>query len=300
MVDFVLGFLKINDVKYEENRLLRDFSPVKIGGIARLIVYPENEWALIDTVRFLENKNIQYKILGRMSNVLPPDDEYTDVLIKTDKMSSLNVNSNKIYASAGVCLPYIAAKSVGLELSGIEELSGIPGSIGGAICGNAGAFGREISEIVSFVRCYDVYSGEVFSLPPEKCCFAYRDSIFKNESLVILGVELSLTSSTMTEVRKRIYSFREKRMASQPVHSGSLGSTFKRTSDGVSAAYYIDRCGLKGYSIGDAQVSLKHAGFIVNTGSATARDYLLLMNHISDAVKEQFKVELEPEIKILN
>lgn len=299
MIEYLIGFLKMNDVEYAENRLLRDFSSVGIGGRAPIIVFPNNIPKLCNTVYFLEKQKIKYKILGRMSNILPPDDYYSCAIIKTDKMSGFSIKDNKIVVCAGVSLPYLAYKTSEEGLSGLEELSGIPGSLGGSILGNAGAFGREISDLVLSVTCYDSQNDKIITLSNDECDFSYRYSVFKDNGLVILSAELSLISATSEKTKARIDEVRKTRALTQPVGEKSLGSTFKRTADGISAAMLIDKCGLKGYSIGGAQISTKHAGFIVNTGSACAHDYISLMEYARHKVKEKFNIALNEEIEII-
>ncbi len=299
MTDFLIGFLKMNDVEYAENRLLRDFSSVGIGGTARIIAFPKTEKQFCETISFLEKSKIGYKILGRMSNVLPPDDDYSCAIIKTDKMSSFSIRDNKMIVCAGASLPYLAYKVSREGLSGLEELSGIPGSLGGSIIGNAGAFGREISDSVLSVTCYDSQNDKIITLSNGECDFSYRYSAFKENELVILSAELSLISASREKTKARIEEVRRARSLTQPVGEKSLGSTFKRTADGISAAMLIDKCGLKGYSIGGAQISTKHAGFIVNTGLATASDYISLMEYTRRKVKEKFNIDLNEEIEII-
>lgn len=299
MVEFLIGFLKMNDVEYAENRLLRDFSSVGIGGMAPIIAFPDNTSKLCNIVCFLEKQKIKYKILGRMSNVLPPDDDCSCAIIKTDKMSSFSIKDNKIVACAGTSLPYLTYKVSREGLSGLEELSSIPGSLGGSILGNAGAFGREISDLVLSVTCYDSQNNKIITLSNGECDFSYRYSAFKENGLVILSAELSLLSATGEKTKARIDEVRRARSLTQPVGEKSLGSTFKKTADGISAAMLIDKCGLKGYSIGGAQISTKHAGFIVNTGLATASDYISLMEYTRRKVKEKFNIDLNEEIEII-
>lgn len=299
MVEFLIGFLKMNDVEYAENRLLRDFSSVGIGGMAPIIAFPDNTPKLCNIVCFLEKQKIKYKILGRMSNILPPDDDCSYAIIKTDKMSGFSIKDNKIVACAGTSLPYLTYKASREGLSGLEELSGIPGSLGGSILGNAGAFGREISDLVLSVTCYDSQNDKIITLSNGECDFSYRYSAFKENGLVILSAELSLISATGEKTKARIEEVRRARSLTQPVGEKSLGSTFKRTTDGISAAMLIDKCGLKGYSIGGAQISTKHAGFIVNTGLATASDYISLMKYTRRKVKEKFNIDLNEEIEII-
>ena len=299
MEEILKDFLKINDVKFKEDFLLKNISPIKIGGLASLVVYPQSEDVFVSLVQFLQKIKIRYKIIGRMSNILPRDESFSKVIIKTDLMRDVFINEEYIICSAGVSLSLLSKYAMSAELSGLEELSGIPGSLGGAILGNAGAFGREISDLVYSVRVYDPEINEIFYLNNKKCCFSYRKSIFQNSGLVILGATLKLSKANTSDILLKIENLRQMRIKTQPTNMPSLGSTFKRPFEGESAGRLIDMCSLRGFSIGGAQISEKHAGFIVNTGDATSRDYLSVMNYASERVFERFGIELIKEIEIL-
>ncbi len=299
MIRETLDFLKMNDVKYKENFPLSLISPVKIGGEATILVYPKTQDELIEIVDFLGKTKIKHKIVGRMSNVLPPDDKYSGIIIRTDFISRYHIKGTSVEASAGVSLPYLAKITADSGLSGLEELSGIPGSIGGAIRGNAGAFGREISQLVSRITVYDTKTSSFDRLKAEKVCFDYRSSSLMAENLVILSVKLSLSRSDKSKTNYLIQRYREKRIATQPVGQASLGSVFKRPYRDVSAAKLIDECGLKGKKVGGAKISEKHAGFIVNVGGATAADYLTLVEYAKDKVYEKFGILIEREIEVI-
>ena len=292
-------FFKLNDVKYKGNYQLSLISPIKIGGNARYVAYPDKVNKLIKVVDFLRKNKIRYKIIGRMSNTLPPDDDYDGVIIRTDSMSKYHLNRMSLYAESGASLPFLAKVCADLGFSGFEELSGIPGSLGGAIRGNAGAFGREISNLVSRVTVYNFRSEIIEHLKAEKLCFDYRSSSLMNENIIILSARLNLTRSDKFTVNRLIEDYREKRMATQPVGQASLGSTFKRPMKDVHAAKLIDECGLKGHKIGGAKISEKHAGFIVNIGGATAVDYLSLVEFAQKQVYEKFGIMLEKEIEVI-
>ena len=295
----ILDFLKMNDVEYRENVKLADISPVKIGGMARIIAYPDNNDKLIKLLRFLESVKIKYKILGRMSNILPLDEEYVGIIVKTDRIAYLSFKDGRIVASCGVSIPSLGQQLCSLGLSGFEPLSGIPGSIGGSILGNAGAFGREISDLVSSVTAYHIDSGSTVVFSAIECGFDYRNSIFKNGEYLILTASFDLSLCDEASIRTAMNGFREARRATQPIGIPSLGSTFKRPSIDVSAAKLIDNCELKGFRIGDAVISQKHAGFIVNEGNAKASDYLFLADFAAKKVKEKYNVFLEREIEVL-
>ena len=295
----IIEFLKMNDVKYKENVNLKEISPIKIGSNADILVYPNDESELINTLRFIQRLEFPYKILGRMSNALPPNERYEPVIIKTDFMNSFGLSGNKLAVSAGVGLPYICSHLANLGFSGFEQLSGIPGSIGGALVGNAGAFGREISDVVDCIKAMDVMSGEIYVFSKGEAEFSYRSSAFCGSNFVIISASLNLKEADPQQIRSTINKYRHMRLERQPVGEPSLGSTFKRPNQNISAAKLIDECGLRGYKIGGAMVSHKHAGFIVNRGNATSQDYKLLCTHIQKCVYNKFSISLEPEVEFL-
>ncbi|MBQ8303018.1 MAG: UDP-N-acetylmuramate dehydrogenase [Clostridia bacterium] len=289
----------MNDVEYKENVMLAAMSPIRIGNEARFIAYPNNIDILTKLVRFLEKIKIRYKILGRMSNVLPPDEKYDGIIVKTDRISKISVKGRTVVAFCGASMPVLGQKLCSVGLSGFEPLSGIPGSIGGAILGNAGAFGREVSDLVSSVSAYHIDSGTSVVINASECEFGYRNSFFKNGEYLILAVKLDLSFCDEASIKSAMNGFKDKRRITQPIGKPSLGSTFKRPSTDVSAAKLIDDCGLKGFRIGDAVISAKHAGFIVNDGCAKASDYLSLADFAAERVKEKYNVFLEREIEVL-
>lgn len=299
MVGDVIRFLKMNEVEYKENSLLALVSPVKIGGYATLIAFPDNTEKLIKLSCFLDEIKYRYKILGRMSNVLMPDKKYDGLVIRTDRMRCYELNGDEITVSAGASLPYIALLLQRCGLSGFERLSGIPGSIGGGIVGNAGAFGSEISHALLSVAAYIPRERCVVHLKAEECGFSYRNSVFKSGEYILLSAEFRLVSSDPVTVMNEMTRCRELRLASQPTDMPSLGSSFKRPSADYSAAYLIDNCGLKGKRIGGAQISEKHAGFIINVGGATAKDYIALLDLAADSVLKKYSVHLEREVEIV-
>ena len=299
MREELLDFLKMNDVEIKENIRLCGLSPIKIGGEADIVVYPNSLNQLIDLLHFLKKIKIRYKILGRMSNVLPPDEKYTPLIIKTDLLNAISVNDQSVTLHAGVSIPRLSAMLTSAGLSGLEPLSGIPGSIGGAILGNAGAFGREISELVEYVTVFDKSEESIIRIAPNVAEFGYRNSVFKRLPIVIFQVKLKLTRSDTQSVSAEVERYKAIRREKQPVGTPSLGSTFKRPKDGIYAAKLIDECGLKGFSIGGAQISEKHAGFIVNRGGASAKDYLAIADYAQKCVKNKFGIGLEREVEIL-
>ena len=292
----ILWCLKMNDVEHKENYPLSEISAIRIGGKADLVVYPKSEKELICLVNRLLEKEIKFKILGRMSNVLPSDEGYRGVVIRTDRLKEYAIEGEVATVASGVGIPYLAAKTAELGLSGLEQLSGIPCSLGGAIFGNAGAFGREMGDLIRSVRAFSIREGKIIDFSVEKCIFSYRSSIFKSGEHVILSAVLKFLKSDENTVKESIHKYRKMRLDTQPHGLLSLGSTFKRPQ-GDSAGRMIDECGLKGYTIGGAQISEKHAGFIVNIGNASAEDYKNLAEYAQGAVYQRFGTRLEYEIE---
>ncbi len=300
MFEYVREYLKINDVEYKENFKLRNISPIKIGGNAKIVAYPDTEEKIVSLTSFCTKIGSKYKILGRMSNVLPPDNEYCGVIVRTDRLSLVRFDNESISAEAGASLPHIASLAADCGIGGFEELSGIPGSVAGAVVGNAGAFGREISDVLVSVKCYFPDEGILQNFTSKNMDFAYRHSIIKNKNCLVLSCVFEGKTSSVDEVKSRLATFRDERNKRQPTDKPSLGSTFKRPCDGVSAGALIDACGLKGFSVGGAAISTKHAGVIVNLGGASAADYIEVAEKAQGEVYRRFQVNLEKEIEIFN
>lgn len=299
MTEEILGFLQKTVVEYKEQVELNKLSSVRIGARANFVAYPDNEEKLIELVRFLRKNKIRHKILGRMTNVLPGDNFYDGVVIKTDRLNGFFINNDKINVSSGVSLPRLSRIAAEASLMGLEKLSGIPGSVGGAISGNAGAYGREISELVISVRVLDMDTGSVHIFKSEDMSFAYRSSLVDGKDYVILSAELGLTPSDRCWIYSAMRRYSHMRRESQPVDKPSLGSVFKRPSPCVYPWKLIDGVGLRGFRIGDAQVSEKHAGFIINLGNAKSSDFLSVVEQVEQSVFSTYGIRLSREFKIL-
>lgn len=299
MLESLLEYLKIKDVKYKESIKLSGLSPIRIGGFARIIILPQNIAELVDALQFLREEKVKTKIVGGMSNLLPDDSGYDGVLIKTDLIREVEISGNEITAGCGASLFRIARLTSEQGLSGFEELSGIPGRVGGAVYMNAGAYGREISDLVTECDVYDKDSRERVKLTPSQMCFSYRESLLSKQNRILLSAKFRLIEASSREIIHRIGVLKEKRMSSQPMEMPSLGSAFKRPRAEVSAGELIDKCGLRGFSIGGAGISEKHAGFIVNLGGATSLDVKRLIGLAEHRVYEKFGVRLQKEIEFL-
>lgn len=269
------------------------------GGKVAKVVYPSDGYSLSRAVGMLGEKVVpggEKVVLGGATNVLFPDGGYGGVAVSTSAVKDVLRKGSRVYCGAGVRLPDLVNRCAGYGLSGLEQLSGIPGSAGGAIAMNAGAFGREIAELVTRVDAVTA-DGEVVALSRYALAPGYRHTCIAEKGLTVLGAELALTPSSEKEIRTSMQEYRLRRQKSQPAGK-SLGSVFKRV-DGISAGYYIERVGLKGERRGGAEISQKHANFIVNTGGATGADFLFLAELAKRRVFDKFGITLEYEVIFL-
>ena len=300
MLEYVLEYLKAKDVEYKENIKLSDISPIRIGGYAKIVILPRNIPELLDAFKFCSREKVKVKIIGGMSNILPEDSGYDGIIIKTDKLKNVEFSGDEIVAECGASISRVAAASAEHGLSGFEELSGIPGRVGGAIYMNAGAYGREISDILSECTIYDVDSAEITVLSSDQLHFSYRKSDLSSGNFVLLSAKFHLSEDLTDNISQRMKEFGQRRRSSQPTNMPSLGSVFKRPDPNRSAGELIDKCGLRGFSIGGAGISEKHAGFIVNLGGATAGEVKSLMTIAERTVYEKFGIRLQREIEFLD
>ena len=248
-------------------------------------------------IKFLRNKNYIFYILGNGSNVLVSDKGIRGCVVHLgENLSKVKVNETKIEAEPGALLSDIAKIALENKLTGLEELSGIPGSIGGAVAMNAGAYDREMKDVVVSVNAINE-AGNVIKLDKEALEFGYRKSIIIEKGYIITSITLNLQNGNKDDVLNRMEKYRVLRTSKQPIDYPSAGSIFKRP-EGAYASLLIKESNLMGERIGGAEVSEKHAGFIINKGEARASDVYKLMNKIKESVKTYFNVTLEPEIKL--
>ena len=287
-------FCEKNSIPYKENVDAKKISTFKIGGNIPYVVYPDNSEKSSVIIRYLLERSIPFRAVGNCSNILFPDEQLDYILIKTDKLNELTVEDEFIICGAGVLLAKVASVALKSNLTGMERLFGIPGTIGGAVVMNAGAYGSEMSHIVYETEYIDRY-GEVKTILNNDHCFGYRKSVFSDSGFVT-KVKIKLQHGVYDTIRQEMNDCSFKRIASQPLNLPSAGSVFKRP-EGYFAGKLIQDCGLKGYKVGGAQVSEKHAGFIVNINNATSDDVKKLINIIQATVSDKFGVMLETEIK---
>ena len=294
----LFDFLIKKDVKYNINQPMAQYTSVRIGGCASVVAFPKTEAQLVDLVRYLTENEVEYRVVGRMTNILPCDSECEGVLISTKLMDRYTCRGTTVVAECGVPVSSLILRCARLNLGGLESLYAIPGSLGGMIVSNAGAYGAEIGDFVKSVRAYLPEVDRVQTIGREKLDFSYRSSVFLQKYMIIISAELEFCESSFEIISDRLGKIRDKRSLSQPIDQPSLGSVFKK-ADGVSAGQIIDQCGLKGLSVGGAMVSPKHAGFIVNTGDATASDFRELINLVKQEVYRQRGILLEEEIHLM-
>lgn len=279
-----------------ENEPMSAHTSFRIGGAADIFVTVKSTDQLVSLIRAANNTNTPYMIMGNGSNMLVGDGGIRGIVIQIG-MADIEVSAETINAGAGALMSRIAAAAAGAGLSGCEPLSGIPGSLGGAIYMNAGAYGGELKDIVKTVTYVDD-SGNLHTVDGADCGFGYRTSIFTSGGKYIVSAGLELRKGNEKEIRAAMADYNKRRSDKQPLAFPSAGSVFKRP-EGYFAGGLIEDAGLKGYSIGGAEVSKKHAGFIINTGGATAADVLALIEYIKKTVKDKFDVELEPELRLI-
>ena len=273
---------------------------LRIGGPADFLVQPDTEEALCETVRRCRQEEIPYFILGNGSNLLVKDGGYRGVIIQFGKALGQvrrEEGSREIEAGSGAMLSAVSRQAAAWELTGMEFASGIPGSIGGAVFMNAGAYGGEMKQIVKSVRLL-LPDGRLEERSGEAMNFGYRYSISQEDESIILGTRLALENGDPKQIRETMQQLKEKRTAKQPLDLPSAGSTFKRPQ-GYFAGKLIEDARLRGFQIGGAQVSEKHCGFVVNRGGATAQDFIRLTDEVARIVKERFGVTLELEVRVL-
>lgn len=270
----------------------------RVGGEAECMIMIEKEEELIKLVPYLNHIGHEYFILGNGSNLLVGDKGYRGIIIKiADGMNEIKIENNRITVQAGALLIQTAIAARDAGLTGMEFASGIPGSIGGGIVMNAGAYDGEMKQITESVKVMDK-EGNILVLDNETMEFGYRTSIIKSRPFIVLEVTLCLKEGDKAKIQEKMDELAEKRRSKQPIGYPSAGSTFKRP-EGYFAGKLIMDAGLRGYSIGGARVSDKHCGFIINTGSATAADIKEVIEEVQERVKERFKVTLEPEVIFL-
>ncbi len=292
----IATFLPEMEVKMAEP--MSKHTSFRIGGPAEVMAFPKSVEELAALLKVAKKHGIKPAILGAGTNVLAPDEGMKGLVIclkdSLSGMEQLTENTIRIYA--GVTMTRMANFAASLGLSGLEFAHGIPGTVGGGVYMNAGAYGGEICQVCTQVAVMDM-DGNQKLLSNEEMGFSYRNSRIQGENAIVLFADFALMSQPEVAIREKMQELAAKRRASQPLDLPSAGSAFKRPVGGFAGAL-IEQAGLKGYRVGGAAISTKHAGFAVNLGGATARDVQLLLQQVSDIVFEKFNIRLEPEVRI--
>lgn len=292
-----MDFLEtISKIEYRENEEMSRHTTFKIGGAAKYFIIPKDREELIKVLKAVRLCGIRYTVLGRGSNVLFSDGGYDGAVITTEKLTAVSVSGNSITCEAGASFTQCAATARDNSLAGLEFAYGIPGFVGGAVFMNAGAYGGEVSQVLKRSTYYDIEKDETVTIDISEHEFGYRESVYrKHPEWVILSAEFQLPSGNFDEIKEKMDSHMEARRTKQPLEYPSAGSVFKRCQ-GHYTGQMIEELGLKGFRIGGAEISEKHAGFIVNRGCATAEDVMNLVDFIKEKVKEGFGCDLECEL----
>ena len=295
-LEYLSSFMDKEDIRINEP--MSKHTSFRVGGPAKIFLIVHSEEVLSRILIEVKERNLPYFMLGNGSNLLVSDQGYDGVMLYLgEEFAGIEVKGTGIRAGAAAFLGKIARKALEEELTGLEFAAGIPGSLGGGVVMNAGAYGGELSQVVTKVRAMNT-DGEVVILEKEELLLGYRTSVFKKESYVILEVFMELRKGDKQEILGKMDEYTKARIEKQPLEYPSAGSTFKRP-EGYFAGKLIMDAGLRGYQVGGAQVSEKHCGFVINKGNATATDIRILMRDVAKKVKEQFGVDLEAEVILL-
>ena len=277
---------------------MKNHTTFRIGGPADALALPKTPEEVAEVVRFCHEHAQPYYVLGNGSNLLVSDEGYRGLVLQLYRnFNDIQVNGETITVQSGAMLAAVARTAYQTGLTGLEFASGIPGTIGGAVVMNAGAYGGEMKNVLKEVTVL-TKEGEVLVIPAKALELGYRTSVIPKNGWIVLGAVLQLKKGDQEQILARMEELKEQRITKQPLDLPSAGSTFKRP-EGYFAGKLIQDAGLMGYSIGGAMVSDKHAGFVVNKGGATAKDVLDLIKYVQDTVEEKFGVKLEPEVRLI-
>ena len=280
------------------NEEMKNYTTFKIGGPTDVLIKPHSKEQLVEAINLCRDHKIPYYILGNGSNLLVPDEGYRGVVIQIyNNFEEIKVEGHQITAQAGALLSKVANKALEHGLTGFEFAHGIPGTLGGAVVMNAGAYDGEMKQVLTSCEVLDS-EGQVRVLSHEELELGYRTSVIQKKGYVVLSATIELKQGNKEEISAHMKELMGRRRDKQPLDKPSAGSTFKRP-EGYFAGKLIMDSGLKGHKIGGAMVSDKHSGFVINDGGATFKDVQNLIQHVQKVVKEKYNVVLEPEVKIL-
>ncbi len=295
-----LKYIKNNNLgKVIENMSFKKLTTYKIGGIARIVFYPKTAMALIKSLKYFKNNNISFKVWGRGSNIIPSDDNYNGVIIKLDSLNKINIKSRYAIVGAGVSLMQLANQLCKEGYSGLEFACGIPGSVGGAVYMNAGAYNSSIGDVILSIKVLD-NDFDIIELSKRELLFGYRSSILQsNKEYICIEAKIRIIHGDKEVIKNLISERKKRREETQPLSYPSAGSVF-RNPEGMYAGKLIEDSNLKGYRIGGAKISDKHANFIINYKNARASDVKKLLMLAKDTVKKNYDVDLKIEQEFFN
>ncbi|MDO7906632.1 UDP-N-acetylmuramate dehydrogenase [Paenibacillus sp. JX-17] len=285
---------KIPADKIKYNEPLRNHTFIRLGGLADILIHPTTNEEVTTVVRTAREHNLPLTILGKGSNTIIRDGGIRGVTISLSNFNEIRVEGNEIVSQSGADIIDVSRRALDYSLTGLEFACGIPGSVGGALYMNAGAYGGQISDVIKSAQVL-TREGELLTITGEEMQLGYRKSIFRSDQYIILDAAFQLEAGNKDQIAEKMKELTHARESKQPLEYPSCGSVFKRPV-GHFAGKLIQDCELQGTRIGGAEVSMKHAGFIVNVDNATAQDYLDLIEHIQRTVREKFNVELETEV----
>lgn len=288
-------FYNKDNIKIDEK--LSGYVNFKVGGPADILLIPDSKEQVKKSIGICRENNIPVYVIGNGSNILVRDGGFRGVVISLKGVHNITVNDERIEAECGVMLKEVSDKAMENSLTGFEFACGIPGTIGGAVFMNAGAYDGEISHVIESAEVIDE-NCNIINLTNEELDFGYRSSLVMKKGYIVLSAVFKLKKGQVKTIKELVNDLTNKRESKQPLEYPSAGSTFKRPT-GYFAGKLIQDAGLKGYSIGGAAVSEKHSGFVINKGNATAKDITDLIEHIQDEVKKQFGVDLHTEVRII-
>lgn len=295
----IKNFIKKNNIEYYEQANLKRYNTYRLDTTCKYLIFPNNKEELRDLLKLLNENKEKYIVLGNGSNIIFSLDHYDGVVIILSKLNKVTINNNIIEVEAGYSLQKLALEVCDLGLTGLEFACGIPGHIGASIAMNAGAYNSSLSEVVESVEVINP-NYEIITMTKEELNFEYRDSLLKKEkNYIIVSAKIKLEPGDKGEILDKINKRRIKRLGSQPLDLPSAGSVF-RNPENNSAGALIEQSNLKGFNINGAEVSKKHANFIVNTGNAKGKDIINLINKIQTEVKKEFNIDLVLEQIIID
>ena len=290
----IKSFFENLNIEYKENISLKNYNTYRINTISKFLVFPRNVQELQTILKFLKENSIKHFILGNGSNIILSMDYYDGVMIKLDNLSNIIYDGNIVKVEAGCSLIKLSLDTIEKGFSGMEFSTGIPGCVGASIVMNAGAYNSEISDILKEITVLTP-DNQIKIMQKNELDFSYRDSFLKkNKGYIVLSATFELQKANIEEMKILVAERKRKRMNSQPLDMPNAGSVF-RNPDGMYAGALIEKANLKGYSINDAEVSTKHANFIVNKGNASGQDIILLIDKIRKEIKEKDNIELKLE-----